>query len=237
MFLFNKRIGLKTFNATTSILYECKTGRSFGMMLTTTLDAKQSTTTGGIRDLMSASNNSMIRASSLFKHQPKVSDQVTTTGGKAMDPKHPYGEEEIKVNEIKLRKQRKTLELHMDVFTPSNGTTRSLVITLPAELLRVESPSAEVQGEDGRTRLVFAKKFVEIKQIEMVGTYAIRLIFSDGHDTGIYSWKYLFGMGQQKYTLMKQYIQDLRIAGRSRYPRAYLKQQEAQKTSASATLA
>ncbi|KAL9654405.1 hypothetical protein ABK040_010432 [Willaertia magna] len=123
----------------------------------------------------------------------------------------------LKVNEIKLRKKRKVLELHF-----SNDE----IISLSAELLRVESPSVEVQGVGGQKKLLFGKKFIEISNIETVGHYGVRLIFSDGHDTGIYSWKYLYDMGKHRFTLMKSYIKDLKISGKSRYPRSYLKQQE-----------
>jgi DUF971 family protein len=68
-----------------------------------------------------------------------------------------------------------------------------LDITLPAERLRVESPSAEVQGHGGPTtkQLVTGKEQVQIIRMEPIGTYAVRLVFDDGHDTGLYTWSYL----------------------------------------------
>ncbi|KAG2386713.1 hypothetical protein C9374_002457 [Naegleria lovaniensis] len=175
----------------------------------------------------------LVRESTLpHHHQQHVID-------KPLDPKHPYGPDQVKVQEIKLRKQRKQLELHFEITRSmiimnnngeegSQSSTLDLVGTLPAELLRVESPSAEVQGENGQKRLIYGKKFVQILQIETVGSYAIRIIFSDGHDSGIYSWSYLYEMAQRKYSLMKQYIKDLRAAGKSRYPREYLKKMKDQ---------
>jgi DUF971 family protein len=66
---------------------------------------------------------------------------------------------------------------------------------LPAALLRAESPSAEVQGHGGRKPAVTVRPDIGIKDIERVGNYAIRLIFDDGHDTGLYSWTYLYELG------------------------------------------
>ncbi len=70
--------------------------------------------------------------------------------------------------------------------------------TLAATLLRVESPSAEVQGHGpGQKRTVTGKEAVAIERMELVGNYAVRLIFDDGHDTGLYSWAYLTALAQQ----------------------------------------
>ena len=70
---------------------------------------------------------------------------------------------------------------------------------LPAEYLRVESPSAEVQGHGASTKITVAgKKTVAIANIEPVGNYAVRLVFDDGHDTGLFSWDYLFKLGAEK---------------------------------------
>jgi DUF971 family protein len=94
-----------------------------------------------------------------------------------------------------------------------NGTDRRL----PAELLRVMSPSAEVQGHSPSERkLVPGKRSVLIQAIEPVGNYAVRLIFSDGHNTGIYSWPYLHDMAVKQDELWKRYVEELAAAGLSR---------------------
>ncbi len=69
--------------------------------------------------------------------------------------------------------------------------------TIPAALLRQESPSAEVQGDGpGQRRIVPGAEFVGITALEPVGNYAVRIVFDDGHETGIYSWSYLYQLGQ-----------------------------------------
>ena len=94
-------------------------------------------------------------------------------------------------------------------------------VKLPAEFLRVESPSAEVQGHGGNheKRLIFGRKYVNIIGIEPQGHYGILLKFDDLHESGIYSWDYLRYLGQHKFTIMKRYILNLRKAGKSRDPR------------------
>jgi DUF971 family protein len=88
---------------------------------------------------------------------------------------------------------------------------------LPAEYLRVESPSAEVQGHGpGQKRIVPGKRLVEIVGIEPVGNYAVRLLFSDRHDTGIYSWEYLYELGQQQEQRWNAYLAALHEQGLSR---------------------
>lgn len=91
--------------------------------------------------------------------------------------------------------------------------------TLPAELLRVYSPSAEVRGhsEDQRT-LQTGKKHVGIKTIESVGNYALRIGFDDGHDTGIYAWEYLADLGTNQEKYWQDYLVDLKTANSSRLP-------------------
>ena len=90
---------------------------------------------------------------------------------------------------------------------------------LPCELLRVCSPSAEVRGHGpGQEVLQVGKRHVEIKAIEPVGSYAVRLVFSDGHDTGLYSWEYLHHLGTNLDDLWKGYIAKLTQAGASRDP-------------------
>jgi len=90
---------------------------------------------------------------------------------------------------------------------------------IAAELLRVESPSAEVKGHGpGQEQLVFGKKLVTITQIEPVGTYAVRIFFSDGHSSGIYTWAYLAKLGHEAEMLWAEYMAKLASAGRSRNP-------------------
>ena len=78
---------------------------------------------------------------------------------------------------------------------------------ISAELLRVESPSAEVQGHSSKNKKTpLDKRNVNIRQLERVGNYAIRIIFDDGHDTGIYSWSYLREMSENRVKLYKNYL-------------------------------
>jgi DUF971 family protein len=91
---------------------------------------------------------------------------------------------------------------------------------LPAEFLRVESPSAEVQGHGGASekRLIFGRMHVNIIGIEPQGHYGVLLKFDDLHESGIFSWEYLHYLGVHKFSLMKKYIKNLRAAGKSRNP-------------------
>ena len=110
--------------------------------------------------------------------------------------------------EIKLRRAENLLELKFE-----DGAT----LSLPAEYLRVESPSAEVQGHGpGERQLVAGKRRVAITGIEPTGNYAIRLIFSDGHDTGIFSWDYLQQLGREHTIRWRRYLHLLEEAGLSR---------------------
>src|SRR6201996_635269 len=85
---------------------------------------------------------------------------------------------------------------------------------LPFELLRVYSPSAEVQGHGpGQETLQTGKRDVEVTGVEPIGHYAVRPTFSDGHDTGLYTWDYLYRLGAQQDTLMAQYLERLAHAG------------------------
>jgi DUF971 family protein len=91
--------------------------------------------------------------------------------------------------------------------------------SLPAELLRVYSPSAEVRGHSPEERkLQTGKKNVGIKQIEPVGNYAIRIVFDDGHDSGIYSWEFLYELGQRQDDYWQEYVVELKQANASRLP-------------------
>jgi DUF971 family protein len=110
--------------------------------------------------------------------------------------------------EIRLKKAEKRLEIDFD-----DGKT----FALPAEYLRVESPSAEVQGHGpGQKTLVPGKAQVGIKSLEAVGNYAIRIVFDDGHDTGIYSWAYLRELGLEQEKRWANYLKALQAARLSR---------------------
>jgi DUF971 family protein len=88
---------------------------------------------------------------------------------------------------------------------------------LPYELLRVYSPSAEVKGHGpGQEVLQTGKRSVEIRSLEPVGSYAVQPIFSDGHTTGIYSWDYLYELGENQEKLWRDYLAQLAKAGASR---------------------
>ena len=88
---------------------------------------------------------------------------------------------------------------------------------LSCELLRVYSPSAEVKGHGpGQSVLQTGKENVSITRIDPVGHYAVKLIFDDGHETGLYSWAYLYELGENKDALWKDYLQGLSDAGYQR---------------------
>lgn len=112
--------------------------------------------------------------------------------------------------EIKLHQLSRVLELAFE-----DGH----VFRLPYELLRVYSPSAEVRGHGpGQETLQVGKKDVTIAEVEPVGHYALRPTFSDGHDSGIYSWDYLHDMGVRQDELWQRYLERLAAAGGSREP-------------------
>jgi DUF971 family protein len=110
--------------------------------------------------------------------------------------------------EITLHKKSRVLELKFD-----DGSH----YRLPAEFLRVCSPSAEVRGHGpGQETLQTGKRNVEITALEPVGNYAVQPTFSDGHSTGIYSWDWLHGLGAKQETLWAEYLERLEKAGGSR---------------------
>ena len=110
--------------------------------------------------------------------------------------------------EIKLHQKSRLLEL---------GFEDGLNFKLPFELLRVYSPSAEVRGHGpGQEKLQVGKKDVDITAVEPVGNYAVRLRFSDGHDTGLYSWDILHDLGANQDALWQDYRGRLAEAGLSR---------------------
>lgn len=91
--------------------------------------------------------------------------------------------------------------------------------SLPAEFLRVESPSAEVQGHGpDQKQIVSGRRHVGIMAIEPVGTYAIKIVFDDLHDSGIYSWDYLYKLGEEQESLWATYLRNLEAKGLSRDP-------------------
>ena len=111
-------------------------------------------------------------------------------------------------SEIKLHQKSRVLEI-----TYADGQTFSLT----CEFLRVHSPSAEVRGHGpGQEVLQAGKKEVAISRIEPVGTYAVQLYFSDGHDTGIYSWDLLYEYGAHQAGMWADYLNRLQQAGASR---------------------
>ena len=90
---------------------------------------------------------------------------------------------------------------------------------IPFELMRVYSPSAEVQGHGpGQETLQTGKRDVTISDVEPVGHYALRPTFSDGHESGIYSWDYLYDLGTRQAELWQRYLERLAKAGASREP-------------------
>lgn len=90
---------------------------------------------------------------------------------------------------------------------------------LPCEFLRVLSPSAEVRGHGaGQEVLQVGKRDVTIRSIDPVGAYAVKLVFSDGHDTGLFSWEYLQHLGKAQEMLWESYLERLAQAGASRDP-------------------
>ena len=110
--------------------------------------------------------------------------------------------------EIRLSKAKDSMFVKFD-----NGYET----TLTAELLRVESPSAEVQGHgSGQKTTPAGKANVTIGAIEPVGNYAIRIRFSDGHDTGLFSWDILHDYGQRQQQLIDDYLARLAAAGQRR---------------------
>jgi DUF971 family protein len=110
--------------------------------------------------------------------------------------------------EIRLKKDRRTLVVAFD-----DGTVHDL----PAEMLRVLSPSAEVQGHSAEQRVtVGGKRDVAIVGVDPVGNYAVKLTFDDGHNTGLFSWGYLRKMGDDRDALWAAYLAELKAKGLER---------------------
>jgi DUF971 family protein len=110
--------------------------------------------------------------------------------------------------EIKLHQRSRAMEIAF-----GDGRT----FRLPYEFLRVHSPSAEVRGHGpGQEVLQAGKRLVEIAALEPVGSYAVQPTFSDGHSTGIYSWEYLYHLGENQERMWTEYLAKLEAAGKSR---------------------
>jgi len=110
--------------------------------------------------------------------------------------------------EIRLDRAARRLDVSFD-----NGEAYSL----PLEYLRVESPSAEVQGHGpGQKTIVAGKREVGVVSVEPVGNYAVLLVFDDGHDTGIFSWDYLYELGREQTARWATYLEAMAAKGLSR---------------------
>ncbi|PCJ61737.1 MAG: hypothetical protein COA65_00200 [Rhodospirillaceae bacterium] len=119
-------------------------------------------------------------------------------------------EKRVWPNEIRLKSKEKNLEIDFD-----DGCT----FVLPAEFLRAKSPSAEIRGHGGGPeKLVGGRRHVGILSVTPVGNYAIQISFDDLHDTGIYSWDYLYELGSCQEELWQAYLRRLEEEGVSRDP-------------------
>jgi DUF971 family protein len=115
---------------------------------------------------------------------------------------------EIWPTELRIKDHGRNFEMQLE-----SGET----LLIPAELLRVESPSAEVKGHGpGQETLVWGKRNVLIMKAEAVGNYAVRLHFNDGHDTGLFTWAYLAELGRKQIEKMLAYEEKLKTAKLSR---------------------
>jgi len=112
--------------------------------------------------------------------------------------------------EIRVKSKEKVLEVDFD-----DGAS----FAIAAELLRVESPSAEIQGHGSGQKVTLAgRRHVSILNVEPVGNYAIKISFDDLHDTGIFSWQYLYDLGANQKDLLDSYVARLNELGLSRDP-------------------
>lgn len=111
-------------------------------------------------------------------------------------------------SKIKLSKENGQLEL---------SYANNQQFTLSGEFLRVHSPSAEVRGHGAEQAVLqYGKKEVKVTGLERAGNYGLKITFSDGHDTGIYTWKYLYELGENRESLWQQYLDKLAAAGKHR---------------------
>ncbi|MDP6706483.1 MAG: DUF971 domain-containing protein [Alphaproteobacteria bacterium] len=113
----------------------------------------------------------------------------------------------IAPEEIRLVKAERRLEV---------GFADGRRYSLPAELLRVESPSAEIQGHGEGKTILAGKRDVAITDVRPVGNYAVCIVFDDGHDTGLYSWEYLAELGARQDEIWSAYLAALEARGLSR---------------------
>lgn len=112
--------------------------------------------------------------------------------------------------ELRVRRAERVVEIDFD-----DGAS----FRLPAELLRVESPSAEVMGHgSGQKTIVAGRRLVGIVGVDPVGNYAVRIRFDDGHETGIFTWGYLHHLGQARDRVWQDYLEALAARGLSRDP-------------------
>ncbi len=115
-----------------------------------------------------------------------------------------------RVSELRYSKAEKQLKVSFE-----DGQS----FLLPAEYLRVESPSAEVQGHSPSQKTILGgRRQVGIMRIEPVGSYAVRIVFDDLHDTGLYSWDYLRKLGEEQEEIWATYLENLKAKGLSRDP-------------------
>lgn len=112
--------------------------------------------------------------------------------------------------ELRLHKDKKALRVAFETGE---------AYEFPAEFLRVQSPSAEVQGHSAQERkTVPGKRDVAVMEVQPVGNYAVRLVFDDMHSTGIYSWEYFLRLGREQERMWRDYLHDLAVKGLSRDP-------------------
>ena len=118
----------------------------------------------------------------------------------------------VRPTEIKLHQQSRMLEITF---------SDEVCYQLPYEFLRVYSPSAEVIGHGhGQETLQVGKKNVAVHEVSPIGTYAMKIEFDDGHDSGLYTWEYLYDLGKNQAALWQDYLDRLAAAGASREPQA-----------------
>jgi DUF971 family protein len=160
-------------------------------------------------------NKLLGRTSGAGKSQPGSDPQMQqdmasrNTSAHDDNDKDRMAEDEVWPEEIRLKADRRTLEVHY-----VDGTRHSL----SAEYLRVYSPSAEVRGHGAASerKIIGGKREVEIIKVEPVGNYAVRLSFDDLHNTGIFSWKYLAQMATEQESWWQNYLDAMQDKGLSR---------------------
>ena len=109
------------------------------------------------------------------------------------------------------------LTLHVQSRVLEIGFSDGAAFKIPFELMRVYSPSAEVQGHGpGQEVLQTGKREVGVVELEPIGNYAVKPVFSDGHESGIFSWDYLYFLGSEQERLWADYVQRLEVAGMQR---------------------